>query len=135
MSTEVGSIRAPAAERAQAAWEMRIAGGSWATIARELGYANPENAMRATRTYCGSVPKLTRDDLRETWRARLEKLWLIALSDAHEHRPGAVTAGVRVVSAAAALDGLNEAQKVDLEVTRVWDGLLGELNDAGYLGS
>jgi hypothetical protein len=135
MSTEVGVVRGDAAQRAERAWQLRIQGRTWRQVAEAAGYGTPEGAIGAVKRYCGELPRFDRQHLRDLWRERLEELWSLALDDAREHRPGAVVAGVRVGQLAAQLDGLSEAQKVDLEVTRVWDGLLGELTDGGYLGS
>jgi hypothetical protein len=46
--------------------------------------------------------------------------------------PGATTAAVRIVTAAAALDGLNEPTKVDVSADDFLGLFTRELNDAGF---
>lgn len=103
-------------QRADKAWDLRVAGVSWRQIARECGYHNASNAMRAVKSRCGTVPQPERVELRDLWRARLERLWLQTVKDCHEQRAGAVTAAVRVAQAAAILDGLNAPTQIDARV-------------------
>jgi AraC-like DNA-binding protein len=117
--------------RAHQAWTARVAGATWQQVAELTGYSSPENAMRAVRTVYGQVPRIDRDDLRHLWRDRLEALWRQVLRDLSEQRPGAVTAAVRVMQAAAALDGLNEAVKVDLGVSETFQKITEELISNG----
>lgn len=105
-------VRADALERADTAWRVRVAGGTWSEAAKIAGYSNAENAVRAVRETYGSLPTITRDDLRDVWRARLEVLWRNAQRDAAEGKAGAIVAGVRVAQAAAMLDGLNAPSEV-----------------------
>lgn len=114
-------------ERADRAWQLRVAGLSWAAIARECGYANTQNARRSVARHYGSVPEPERQDLRALWRDRLEQLWLQSTKDVLEQRPGAITAGVRIVMAAAALDGLNAPTVIESHTTTTFQGLLVEL--------
>jgi hypothetical protein len=105
--------RARYAQRVADAWSMRVRGADWATIATATGYANAQNAMRAVRTYAGSLPVIdAREDLRSLWRERLEHLWPLAVRDAEAGRPGALRASVAVAQRAAQLDGLDEPQRV-----------------------
>jgi hypothetical protein len=103
-------------ERADAAFNLRVAGLSWAQVARETGYANRQNAQRAVKSRCGSLPQPERRELRDLWRDRLERLWLQSVRDVAEQRNGAITAAVRVVQAAAILDGLNAPVQIDARI-------------------
>jgi len=109
-------VRADHLQRAEVAWRMRVLGATWKQAAAEAGYADDTAAMKAVRTAFGTVPRVERDELRRLWRDRLESLWRQALLDASEQRAGAVTAGVRVVTAAASLDGLNEPVRTTVDV-------------------
>lgn len=103
----VKRTRADAMRRADEAWRVRVAGGTWEDAARVAGYANGPNALRAVRDIFGQLPKVERDDLRGVWRARGEVMWRQVQRDMAEGKPGAVVAGVRLLQAAAVLDGLN----------------------------
>lgn len=100
-------VRSDALARADRAWRVRVAGGTWADAAEVGGYASPQNALRGVRDTFGELPAVTRDDLRDVWRARLEVMWRYAQRDAAEGKTGAIVAGVRVAQAAALIDGLN----------------------------
>jgi hypothetical protein len=117
--------------RADRAWQMRVAGLSWVAIAERLGYANDSNVRNAVVRYYGQVPEPERVDLRRLWRDRLERLWLQCSRDVAEQRPGAVVAAVRVVQAAAALDGLNAPTVVETHVTESFSAVLVELQRDG----
>ncbi|MGC5223258.1 hypothetical protein ACPW96_11790 [Micromonospora sp. DT81.3] len=62
-------------------------------MAKQAGYANAPNAVRAVRSYAGSLPKSTHDELRAMMRARSEAVWQQAFADVLQQRPGAVRAG------------------------------------------
>jgi hypothetical protein len=96
-----------------------------------LGYANDSNVRNAVVRYYGQVPEPERVDLRRLWRDRLERLWLQCSRDVAEQRPGAVVAAVRVVQAAAALDGLNAPTVVETHVTESFSAVLVELQRDG----
>jgi hypothetical protein len=100
-------------ERADLAWKLRVGGLSWAQVARQAGYSCRQNAMRAVKVRCGTLPQPERQELRDLWRDRLERLWLQSVKDTAEQRTGAVTAAVRVMQAAAMLDGLNQPTQID----------------------
>jgi hypothetical protein len=108
----VRRIRADALHRADEAWRLRVLGASWAEVAEAVGYANPENAIRAVRETFGIVPEPDRSEYRRLWRERLERLWRQAYSDALDRQPGAVTAAVRIVETAMRLDGLAAPSEV-----------------------
>jgi hypothetical protein len=81
------------------------------------GFTDEHNALRAVKSAYGELPQSQRSDLRDLWRARLETLWTQVLRDAGEQRPGAITAAVRVATAAVALDGLAEPVSLDVNVS------------------
>lgn len=87
-------------------------GATWEQAAEVAGLSDGPNAHRAVTRAFGGVPQPDREELRTLWRDRLESLWRVSVQDAHDRRPGAVTAGVRVTQAAAALDGLNAPVEV-----------------------
>lgn len=122
----VRKVTAAHLDRADRAWMARVAGGTWAQAAVVSGYSNPQAAMKGVRTVYGRLPRLERDDLRDLWRARLEALWRQCLVDVTQQRAGAVMAGVRIAGAACALDGLNEAVRVDVSLDTL-DRLTAEL--------
>jgi hypothetical protein len=112
-------VRADALERAERAWSARVAGATWAQAAEIAGYSDDTAANRAVRNVFGTLPQVERDELRRLWRDRLEVLWLQANTDAREQRAGAITAGVRVATAAASLDGLAEPARVGVDISFV----------------
>jgi hypothetical protein len=122
----VRNIRADALARADTAWRIRVAGGTWAQAAQVAGFTDEHNASRAVSSVFGELPKQDRTELRRLWRDRLETMWRQVQIDMHEQRHGAVTAAVRIAQVAAALDGLNEPTRVDIEVQAL-DALSAEL--------
>lgn len=108
----VRPVNAAALQRADKAWRARVLGASWAQAALVAGYADDTTAWHAVKNAYGELPKLDREEVRALWRERLEVAWRQSVKDMAEQRPGAVTAGVRVAGAAAALDGLNEPTEV-----------------------
>jgi len=108
-------VNAPAAQRVADAWAMRVRGAGWNEIALALGYANPQNAMRAVRNYVGKLPEPSAPELRSMWRERLEYLWPIAARDAEAGKSGAVRAAVAVAQRAAQLDGLDAPQHFQID--------------------
>jgi AraC-like DNA-binding protein len=97
------------------AWAMRIRGATWAEIAAAVGYASPQNAMRAVRRYAGTLPEPSMPELRSLWRERLEYLWPLAARDVEAGKPGATRAAVAIAQRAAAMSGLDAAQKVTID--------------------
>ena len=77
---------------------------------------------------------IDREALRHLWRERLERSWRQCVLDMGDRVPGATTAAVRIATAAITLDELAEPERIDLQVSQVFDGFLEELSDAGYLG-
>jgi hypothetical protein len=106
---------APAAQRVQDAWALRVRGAGWKEIALVLGYANAQNAMRAVRNFAGRLPQPSAPELRSLWRERLEYLWPMAVRDVEKGRPGATRAAVSVAARAAQLDGLDAPQRVTVD--------------------
>ena len=104
--------RADAMARADLAWRTRVAGGTWAQAAQIAGYSNAQNACRSVRETYGTLPQVERDEQRRLWRDRLEALWQQVYRDTLDRQPGAVTAAVRVATAAARLDGLDAPTEV-----------------------
>lgn len=127
--------RADALDRADRCWTARVAGATWAQAAQVAGFNSDTHAIEAVKSIFGTLPKLTRDELRNLWRDRLERSWRQVCLDMADRVPGATTASVRIATAAITLDGLAEPVKVDLNVNEVYDGFLKELSDAGYLGT
>ena len=121
-------VKADALARADHVWALRVAGHTWRHAAEVVGYSSPQAAMAAVRKQYGEVPRLDREDLRNLWRERLEVTWQHVLNDMGDQKPGAVTAAVRVMQAAAALDGLNEAVRVDLSVSETFKMITEEMN-------
>lgn len=125
-------VRADALDRADRAWRARVSGMTWRQVADVVGYSTAEGALSAVRSAYGSLPQIDRDVLRAIWRDRLESLWSSTVSDVADRVPGAVTAGVRVVTAAAALDGLNAPTEVNVGFTNYLTDFEKELRDAGF---
>ena len=107
-------IRADALGKAETAWKARAAGGTWAEAAQIAGYSDAANACRAVRRLYDTLPDEQREDMRNLWRERYERLFRQAYADVLERRPGAIVAAVRVAQAAVALDGL--AAPIEIEV-------------------
>lgn len=99
------------------AWAMRVRGAEWGEIARAVGYANPQNAMRAVRNYAGRLPEPQMAELRSLWRERLEFLWPTAVRDVESGKPGGMRAAVAVAQRAAQLDGLDQPQRVEVSAS------------------
>ncbi|WP_100811711.1 hypothetical protein [Microbacterium sp. BR1] len=95
-ATKQQLVRADAAQRAQRAWALRVAGSTWAQVASAVDYADASTACRAVRQFFGQLPTIEADEQRRLWRDRLERLWNYADRDAKRGRPGAVRAGVAV---------------------------------------
>jgi AraC-like DNA-binding protein len=127
----VKKVRADALKRADDAWRARVAGGTWAEAADIAGYSDQDNCRRAVRRVFGQLPSPDREEMRNLWRDRHERLWRKALSDVLEGKPGAVVAAVRVAEAATRLDGLGAPTRVSLidptqeEIERFLDETLG----------
>lgn len=102
-----GPVNAAAQAKAQQAWSLRVAGLPWARIAEHVGYSDDAGAIRAVRTYAGSLPEVDRHASRQVWRERIEWLWARAARDVQEQRPGAVRAAVALAQRAGQLDGLD----------------------------
>lgn len=100
--------------RVDQAWRARVAGASWRQAATIAGYTDENNCARAVKRVYGKLPTPEREDLRRLWRDRLEVTWRQAITDLLEQRPGAITHAVRVQTAAARLDGLDEPSRVEL---------------------
>ena len=124
-------MRADALARAEKAWAVRVAGGTWAQAAEVAGFSDAQHAQRAARNVFGDLPVVDREERRDVWRERFEAMWRQGQRDMAEQRAGAVTACVRVATAAVALDGLNEAVRVDVEVTDAFGSLVKELTEYG----
>lgn len=114
--TTGSGTRAKAAEKASRAWRLRVAGGDWALIAREVGYANASNAYRAVQRFFGQVPDVDRAMLRGVARARGEALWMRAFAEVERSKgaPVAVRAAVAVLERHARLDGLDAPSQVSV---------------------
>ena len=69
-------------ERADLAWKLRVGGLSWAQVARQAGYSCRQNAMRAVKVRCGTLPQPERQELRDLWRDRLETA-VVAVGEGH----------------------------------------------------
>jgi hypothetical protein len=128
----VRAVRADALERADRAWTARVTGSTWREAAEIGGYSSDKHAMNAARRVYGELPRIDRDELRRLWRDRLESAWRQVAEDMRDRVPGATTAAVRIVTAAAALDGLNEPTKVDVSADDFLGLFTRELNDAGF---
>lgn len=120
--------------RAERTWEARVAGATWAQAAEIGGYAHRANARRAVQQVYGTLPCADRDELRDLWRDRLELLWRQAVRDVLDQKPGAVTSAVRVVTAAANLDGLNEPIEVHAHLSATFAQVLREIEGTGVYG-
>lgn len=125
MGAGIGKSRS----KADVAWRARTAGATWAEAAAMSGYASAQSCYKSVVKHRGALPQVEADHLRELWRERLETLWRQALRDVADRRPSAVTHGVRVASAAAALDGLNAAAKVELGTESSLTELITALTD------
>jgi hypothetical protein len=124
----VGPVLAAKAEKA---WAVRVAGGTWRQAAEVSGYGSGEAAQKAVSTVRGATPRVSRDVLREVWRDRLEMAWRQVAQDMSQQRPGAVTAAVRIATAAMHLDGLAEPVRVDVSVQETFERIERELGVHG----
>jgi hypothetical protein len=123
----VRKVTADHLDRAERAWTVRVAGGSWRQAAQVAGYSDDQAAMKGVRTCYGMLPKPTREDLRDLWRDRLEKAWRQVCVDMAEQRAGATTAAVRVANMAIQLDGLAEPVRVNVGVEATFAAIEQEL--------
>lgn len=104
---QLTTVRANARERAMIAADAREQGATWRQAADLAGFSDPANCIRAVRNANGSLPRVAIDEVREVWRERMEDLWLEALEDVRNRRPGAVRAAVAIAQRSAALSGLD----------------------------
>lgn len=125
-------VRADALRRADTAWRARVHGATWREAAKMAGYSSDSVAIDGVKAAFGGVPVIDREQLRHLWRERLERAWRQCCADMGERVPGATTAAVRIVTAAAALDGLNEPTKVDVAFDPFLNMFSKELSDAGF---
>lgn len=130
----VSRTNAEAMERANRAWQLRVAGLSWDAIAKAVGYENKSNAYRAVMHYFDAVPQPDRALLREVARQRGEHLWRRALQavEKTEGSPAAIRAAVAVLDRHARLDGLDEPAR--LEVSHPEDELFQDFVAAAARG-
>lgn len=119
------------AVKAEKAWRARVAGATWRQAAQMSGYSDAQAAIKAVRTFYGTVPREEREELRRLWRDRLEVAWRQVQRDMADQRSGAVTASVRVATAAVALDGLAEPVRVDMTISDTFMALTRELEAEG----
>jgi hypothetical protein len=122
-------VRGVSRTKADAAWQARVLGASWAQAAQVAGYGTASAAYHAVLRQRGTLPEPMLSDLREVWRERLESLWSQAWQDVRERRSGAVTHAVRVAGAAMQLDGLAAPSRIAIssaesEITSLIDALL-----------
>lgn len=107
-------MRATAERKRQLAWNARILGASWKEAAEIAGYRDPNAAMKAVRRWRGHMPQPELEEHRELARQRGERLWREAWKDVIDHKPGAVTAAVRVLHRQASLLGLDAPTKQEI---------------------
>lgn len=112
--TPLKDIRADTLARADRAWRARVLGATWAQCAELAGFSDESGARRAVKRVYGEVPQVEREELRRLWRDRLEVVARQAMQDVLDRRPGAVTSYVRLMQAAARLDGLDEPSRLEL---------------------
>lgn len=108
MSLAERSPRADTIERAERAYFARVSGATWTQAAEVAGYTDAANCCRAVRRVFDELPAPDREHQRHLVRDRLDTLYRLALKDAHDRRPGAVTSAVRVLELMSRLDGLTE---------------------------
>jgi len=125
-------VRADALRRADTAWRVRVAGGTWKEAAEAAGYSSDSVAQDGVRNVFGGPPIIDREALRHLWRERLERAWRQCVSDMTERVPGATTASVRIATAAMTLDGLSEPTRVDVAFDPFLNLFTKELSDAGF---
>lgn len=115
MSRGSGTVqRLDAEQRAVKAWQGRVAGLTWAQVAAHAGFSDATAACRAVSRYFGQLPAFDREQQRELWRARLEKVWIQTVLDMKEGKAGATRSAVAVAQRAAQLDGLDEPTRMEL---------------------
>lgn len=107
-------IRADAQKRAVTAYSARLAGGTWSEVASVAGYATEKGARRAVQRVFENTPAPDIEHQRILLRDRADALYRLALKDAHDRRPGAIAAAVRVLEMLARIDGLNAPTKLSL---------------------
>lgn len=107
-------VRADAAQRAQRAWSLRVAGASWSQCAEVVGFKDDTACIRAVRRYFGKLPKLDLEEQRTLWTERHEELWRQSMREMREGKPGAVRAGVAVARSASQLGGLDAPTRLEV---------------------
>ncbi|MBW1639565.1 hypothetical protein G3H63_10855 [Microbacterium resistens] len=120
MSTRntVSRVNTSAMEKANRAWQLRVAGVSWDGIAKAVGFADKSAAYRAVNNFFGGVPQPDRGMLREVARQRGEHLWRRAFQAVEETKgsPAAIRAALAVLERHARLDGLDEPNRVEVNM-------------------
>jgi hypothetical protein len=109
--------RVKAAERQRQAMQLRIAGASFAAIARELGYAHPKGAERAIISGLRAFFREPASELLPLELERLDRMQLALWPEAIAGNVQAVMAVLRIMDRRARYMGLDAPHKVDANIT------------------
>jgi hypothetical protein len=108
--------RVKAAERQRQAMQLRIAGASYAAIARELGYAHPKGAERAIIAGLRAFFREPATELLPLELERLDRLQVALWPDAIAGNVQAVMAVLRIMDRRARYCGLDAPHKANITV-------------------
>lgn len=114
MTTPNTTATADERDRAQKALELRLAGGTWARIAAQLGYADESGARKAASALLDRVDHKLADEFRDLEGARLERLLLAVWKPALSGDLKAADTALRLIMARVKLYGLALPEKVEL---------------------
>jgi hypothetical protein len=116
--------RADAQQRASLAAKLRVEGRTWEQIAETCGFLDASNAHRSVRSFYADMPQPDVDDARrEVWE-RTQWLWGKAVEDIEEGKPGAITAGVRVLERFSKLSGIDAPSRLEVGHVEAFFGSL-----------
>jgi hypothetical protein len=101
--------------------ELRRAGLTWATIAKETGYSGPSGAYKAYQRAAERLIRPNLEEYRDMEIDRLDRLQAGVWQSAAQGNVKSIDAVLRIINTRARLLGLEAPQKIQAEVT-TYDG-------------
>lgn len=110
-------------DRCFEAYEKKLAGKSWSTIAAEGMWPNAAACQAEVKKYLeegrAALATWKRAETLVIWRDRLEMLWEAVLPEAQKGKVPSVMAGLNVAKTAMSLEGLDQPDEGDQNVPTV----------------
>ena len=96
------------------AWDMRIAGATWRSIAEVLGYSGHSAVQNHVKQYFGNLPEDDKHARRRLEGERLERLWMYAMRNVKDGRKGAISDAVKLSARISQMYGLDAPTRVQV---------------------